>query len=49
MTKQWFVTNITGPNLIADKLNELEAAGHTIFSVVAVSGIISVVSYTEAP
>lgn len=48
MTKTWFVTNVTGPNLLADKLNELEAANHTIVSVIAVSGILSVVSYTEA-
>jgi hypothetical protein len=50
--KTWFVTNVQMTSNgaydrgLADKLNELEAEGHVIFSVSGLSGQVVIVSYT---
>ena len=50
--RTWFVTTVL-PNsngsydqAVAAKLNQLQAASHTIFSVQSISGGVQIVSYT---
>lgn len=50
--KTWYVTNVQPKSNgsydqgLAEKLNELEADGHFIFSVSGLSGQVVIVSYT---
>lgn len=51
--KTWYATNVQPRSNgsydqgLADKLNELEQAGHVIVSVTGLSGQVVIVSYTE--
>jgi hypothetical protein len=50
--KTWFVTNVQPTSNgqydvgLTNKLNDLELAGHAIWSVTAVSGQVVIISYT---
>lgn len=44
--KTWYSTNVNTPSQLAVKLQELEVLGHTIHSVIPVSGQILIISYT---
>lgn len=45
--KTWFTTSANVKNL-EERLQDLEAASHTIFQLIPVSGEIVIVSYTTA-
>jgi hypothetical protein len=45
--KTWYVTTVTNPTQLEERLQDLEDDSHVIFQVVSLSGQISIISYKE--